>query len=120
LESMFDFIDRLLRKAREPFQAKSESGPGWRESVDVCALADAERHLGHAIRAGKLWVAYDGMHLNPSCDGFRIIGTFATVAAAKQAIEENAGISWVWAAAGVTVEREAPARLQTLSARASA
>jgi hypothetical protein len=29
----------------------------WSESPDLRALSDSERHLGHAIRAGKYWTA---------------------------------------------------------------
>jgi|SRR6185312_8967142 len=95
---MFDMITRAVARARETVPA-----PAWRESAHVCALADAERHLGHAIRAGKFWIAYDAMHLHPTGDGFRVIGTFATAAAAKQAIEENVGVG-EWAAACLPVE----------------
>lgn len=111
---MHEVIDRLLAKAREPVEVREDSGPGWRESADVCALADSERHLGHAVRAGKVWIAYDGMHINPAGDGFRVIGTFETMAAAKQAIEENAGISW----ARATVEAKPDTGLQQLRAKA--
>jgi hypothetical protein len=99
-------ISRLFEKARVPFQPNSESAPSWRESSNVCALADSERHLGHAVRAGKYWIAYDAMHLNPANDGFRIIGTFETVADARRAIEASVDISWVWAMGGATIERE--------------
>lgn len=106
---MFETLGRLLEIAQEPFQVKASGDPNWRESADVCALADEERHLGHAIRAGKCWIAYDGVHLSPGGQGFRIIGTFQTISAAKQAIEETAGISSVWAA-GAIVEPAASVR----------
>jgi hypothetical protein len=61
----------------------------WREAEDICALADSERHLGHAIRAQNHWVAYDAVHFNPTNDGFRVIGTFASVLAAKNAVESS-------------------------------
>ena len=98
-------ITRLLEKAREPFQASPELIPVWRESADVCALTDSERHLGHAIRVDQQWIAYDAIHVNPSNQGFRVIGTFQTLAAAKQAIENAVCLGWVWAACGATLER---------------
>jgi hypothetical protein len=109
-------ISRLFERALEPFQSIPESAPVWRESGDVCALADSERHLGHAVRVDKHWIAYDAMHFNPSNDGFRIIGTFQTIAAAKQVIEDSVRINWLWASGGVTPEREVNSRLRTLRA----
>jgi hypothetical protein len=106
-------IKRLLEKALEPFQSRPESIPVWRESGDVCALADSERHLGHAVRVDKHWIAYDAIHFNPSNDGFRIIGTFQTIAAAKRAIESSVRLSWVWAVGGATSEREVKTDLRT-------
>lgn len=109
---MLERFSGLLANARGRFHFKEDSGLAWQESDDVCALADADRHLGHVIRAGQLWIAYDAMHLNPSGNGFRVIGTFASVGAAKQAIEDNAEISWAWTAAGVTVELPASVSAQ--------
>jgi hypothetical protein len=100
---MFEKLSRLLAKAQEQFQVRDGSNHSWRESSDICALADAERHLGHAIWAGKCWIAYDAMHLNPSGNGFRIIGTFAMIDAAKQAIEDAAGMGSNWSA-GASIE----------------
>lgn len=95
---MLDKLNRLRAKSLERLQAPRDSPPGWRESAHICALADAERHLGHAIRAGKFWIAYDAIHPHPTSDGFRLIGTFATIAAAKDAVEESVGIARAWAA----------------------
>jgi len=109
-------ITRLLDKAREPFQAGPELIPVWRESVDICALSDSERHLGHAMRVDKHWIAYDGIHFNPSNDGFRIIGSFDTIAAAKDAIENAVRLSWVWAIGGSTLERKEKTEFRDLRA----
>ena len=109
-------ITRLFEKAREPFQSSPELIPVWRESADVCALDDSERHLGHAIRVDKHWIAYDAIHFNPSNDGFRIIGTFETIAAAKHAIENAVRLGWVWAISGATLEREVKTDLRNLRA----
>jgi len=98
-------IARLIEKARKPFQSSPELIPVWRESEDVCALTDSERHLGHAIRVDKHWIAYDAIHVNPSNEGFRVIGTFQTPAAAKHAIENAVRLGWLWDIGGATLER---------------
>jgi hypothetical protein len=103
-KSIPEHITRLLEKAREPFQAPSEQIPEWRDSADVCTLSDSERHLGHAIRVDRQWIAYDAIHPNPSNEGFRIIGTFQTAGAAKQAIENIVCLSWAWGIGGATLE----------------
>ena len=58
----------------------------WRESKNVCALADEHRHLGHAIRAGG-WVAFNGTRLNAEQSGFLCLGRFETLMQAKEAVE---------------------------------
>ena len=103
----------LLELARKPFQSGPELAPVWRESPDICALSDSERHLGHAIRAGAHWIAYDAIHVNSSNGGFRVIGTFDTVAAAKEAIENTVRLGWVWAIGGANLEREAKTDLHS-------
>ena len=107
-------ITRLFETARQPFRSRTESIPVWRESADICALADSERHLGHAIRVEKDWIAYDAIHFNLSNDGFRIIGTFETIAAAKHAVENAVRHSWVWTIGGTTLEREVKTDLRDL------
>jgi hypothetical protein len=99
-------LTRLLDRAREPFRPSAGPTLVWRELADVCALADSERHLGHAIRAGERWIAYDAIHFNPTKDGFRIIGTFATIDDARQAIINNSGLSWLSAPVGIAVGHE--------------
>ena len=98
-------IDRLLQKAREAFQPIDDFAPAWRDAPNICALADAERHLGHAVRVGENWIAYDAIHFNPANDGFRVIGIFQTIGQAKQAIEDSVKLSWLWAIGGTVVER---------------
>jgi hypothetical protein len=58
----------------------------WRDSDLVCALADSDRHLGHIVMAGD-WKAYDATMPNESSTGFRFLGTFNDVAAAKRVVE---------------------------------
>jgi hypothetical protein len=58
----------------------------WRNAEFVCALADADRHLGHLIKTEE-WHAYDATHSNEASKGFEYLGAFADVAAAKQAVE---------------------------------
>jgi hypothetical protein len=67
--------------------------PEWRISKTVCALADEERHLGHAMRIGRRWHAFDATRPNHDSNGFRLLGTFASIAAAKQAVEQSLGIT---------------------------
>jgi hypothetical protein len=105
---------RLFEKAWGPFQSSPELASVWSESPDVCALSDSERHLGHAIRAGKHWIAYDAIHVNSSNEGFRVIGTFETLAAAKDAIENAVRLGWVWGIGGANLEREAKTDLRDL------
>jgi len=109
---------RLLDKARQLFEPDPASVPVWRESPEVCALADAERHLGHAVRVGNYWIGYDAIHVNPTSDGFRIIGTFASVEAAKAAIENSIAQNWTWDATGVEPRPVKKKGLMTLSASA--
>ena len=63
----------------------------WYESLDVCVLADEDRHLGHAMRTPLGWTAYDGTHLNTTKNGFNKLGTFRDVAEAKVAVEDSSG-----------------------------
>ena len=58
----------------------------WRNSTDICALADSERHFGHVIKTEQ-WHAYDAIHSNESSKGFKYLGPFVDLAAAKQAVE---------------------------------
>jgi len=60
----------------------------WRDSAAVCALADGERHLGHIVRIGANWHAFDATHFNEEGNGFRSLGTFASILAAKAAVEQ--------------------------------
>ena len=62
----------------------------WETSADVCALCDEERHLGHVVKIANRWAAYDTTKLNLSCTGFLCLGTFASQAAARHAVEQSA------------------------------
>ena len=61
----------------------------WQNAPHICALSDGERHLGHVVRVGGRWHAYDAMHSNATGDGFLTLGTFAAVEAAQQAVEQS-------------------------------
>ncbi|MGD1068921.1 MAG: hypothetical protein ABSB15_02180 [Bryobacteraceae bacterium] len=61
--------------------------PAWRDSKAICALADGERHLGHIMKIGGRWHAFDATHFNDESNGFRSVGTFASLSAAKEAVE---------------------------------
>jgi hypothetical protein len=65
----------------------SQGTPAWRNSPEICALADGERHLGHIVRIGGRWYAFDATHFNESSDGFRGLGSFACISSAKEAVE---------------------------------
>ena len=62
------------------------SAPAWRNSNSICALADGERHMGHVLKIGGRWHAFDGMHFNEESNGFRSLGSFASLTAAKEAV----------------------------------
>lgn len=63
--------------------------PAWRDSQAICALADGERHLGHAIEIDGRWHAFDATHFNDESNGFRPVGTFASISAAKETLESS-------------------------------
>jgi hypothetical protein len=60
----------------------------WRNSDAICALADGERHLGHILKIGDHWHAFDGTRMNAEMNGFRPAGCFVSIAAAKAAVEQ--------------------------------
>ncbi|HEX4134276.1 MAG TPA: hypothetical protein VHY84_06615 [Bryobacteraceae bacterium] len=60
----------------------------WRGSGSVWSLADDERHLGHIVRAGDNWLAFDATHVNESGTGFRLLGCCPNIAQAKSAVEQ--------------------------------
>jgi len=64
---------------------------GWRDSFNICALSEEERHLGHIVRKGRFWNAFDSTHLNDARDGFRHLGSFLSVLGAKHAVEQATG-----------------------------
>ncbi len=66
-------------------------GAIWYETERVCALASAERHLGHVEVTEQGCIAYDGTHTNPAGDGFDELGSFGDVNEAKAAVEEALG-----------------------------
>jgi hypothetical protein len=65
----------------------------WHVSEQLCALRDDERHLGHLTKNGNHWEAYDSTHLNPQNNGFRFLGTFTSIDAAKAAVEEATAVT---------------------------
>jgi len=68
-------------------------GAEWRNSNSVCALADGERHLGHIVKIGSSWHAFDATHFDEERNGFRSLGTYASLMAAKGAVEQARGES---------------------------
>ncbi|HVY91147.1 MAG TPA: hypothetical protein VHA14_00305 [Bryobacteraceae bacterium] len=65
--------------------------PAWRTSAHICALADGERHLGHIVKMGMRWHAYDATHSNETGDGFLCLGNFVSMESAKEAVEQSCG-----------------------------
>jgi hypothetical protein len=63
----------------------------WTDSETVCCLADEERHLGHIVRAGGNWLAFDATHLNDHGTSFRCLGCCTTITLAKFAVERVFG-----------------------------
>ena len=59
----------------------------WQDNEHVSALADGERHLGHALEVGGDWHAYDATRLSETGDGFKWLGSFPQRERAKHAIE---------------------------------
>ena len=60
----------------------------WRHSDHICALSDGERHVGHIVKIGGRWHAFDAMHSNRTGDGFRSLGSFASESSAKSVVEQ--------------------------------
>lgn len=67
--------------------------PAWRTSNSICALATEERHLGHIVKIAGRWHAFDATHFNEELTGFRPLGTFESVYAAKEAVAEATNTS---------------------------
>jgi hypothetical protein len=63
----------------------------WRISAHICALADGERHLGHIVKIGMRWHAYDATHSNETGDGFLCLGNFVSMESAREAVEQSCG-----------------------------
>lgn len=61
----------------------------WQNSDHICALSDGERHIGHVVKIGGRWHAFDATHSNETGDGFRSLGTFAVVETARHAVEQS-------------------------------
>ena len=61
----------------------------WRNSGHVCALSDSERHIGHIIKIGGRWHAFDATHSNSTGDGFRTLGAFTSVEVARYEVEQS-------------------------------
>jgi hypothetical protein len=79
--------------ARSLFETDNASTPSviWYETASVCALASAERHLGHIVVTTDGCAAYDGTHTNSAGNGFRELGVFRDIIQAKAAVEEALG-----------------------------
>ena len=81
---------------RPLFSSAAVSAAKWYVAVEICALADSGRHLGHAVREGSEWLAYDAIHPNATNDGFLFLGSFRTDVDARLAIENSVGVCGRW------------------------
>ena len=61
----------------------------WQNSDHTCALSDGERHIGHVVKIGGRWHAFDATRSNDAGDGFRALGTFLSVESARNAVEHS-------------------------------
>lgn len=61
----------------------------WQYSGQICALSDGERHIGHVVKIGGRWHAFDAMHGNDTGDGFQSLGTFVARESAITAVESG-------------------------------
>lgn len=68
-------------------QVVRDRTPGWRDSNNVCALSDGDRHLGHVVLKAGQWNAFDATHLDDKRDGFKGLGMFPSLDLAKAAVE---------------------------------
>jgi len=59
----------------------------WRDSPSVCALSNNHRHLGHIVKAGDCWLAFDATHSRGTNSGFCLLGSWTNIALAKCAVE---------------------------------
>jgi len=75
--------------------------PEWRNSASVCALADGERHYGHIVKIDGRWHAFDATHSDDQGTGFRCLGVYINLRAAKEAVERSSCESSLSMAAGV-------------------
>jgi len=89
---MADFAESTVMVATEridTFRTEEQFHvPTWRDSSSVCSLADGERHLGHIVRAGNHWFGFDATHINDSGTGFRFLGCYPSITAARRAVDQ--------------------------------
>lgn len=88
---MADFAERTVMLAAERidgFRTEQFHVATWCDSSSVCSFADGERHLGHVVRAGDYWFAFDATHTNDSGTCFRFLGCYASITAARRAVEQ--------------------------------
>jgi hypothetical protein len=68
--------------------ARVRRPPVWRHSEEVCGFSDDERHLGHILKTGNHWTAFDSTRSNEDGTGFCLLGSFKSASAAKKAVEQ--------------------------------
>ena len=68
-------------------QFQTAAQAAWRNSSNVCAYANEDRHLGHIVRTDKGWAAFDATHSTTQGDAFRPLGLFRSSEDARHAVE---------------------------------
>lgn len=89
-------LDCTPKERRILFIAQRIDGAGtaqlqtvnWCDSPSICCLVDTERLLGHIVRAGMFWLAFDSTHLNKTRTQFRLLGACVDIRVAKFAVQE--------------------------------
>ena len=61
----------------------------WSVSEMGCALCDSERHLAHVVAVQGLWHAYNATRLNSDSTDLLMIGSFARMSTAMEAVESD-------------------------------
>jgi hypothetical protein len=79
-----------------------DSTPGWRDSRNVCALSDGDRHLGHIVLKDGQWYCFDATHLNDARNGFKQLGAFPSIHVAKAAVESSCSTVCNWHGPGLS------------------
>ena len=86
---MADFAERTIMLATERVDGfRTEQFRVWRHGVTLVQSVPLPMTSGiwaDVVRASDHWLAFDAAHINDSGTGFRFLGCYATITAAKRA-----------------------------------